>query len=400
MYKKTVHFLRGSALAEVQCACPERVLNLLGSRGVVFWGLRWQSEICFRLWLLLPQVETLQEIGAVAGAEVTVLRRRGAPVLWERFRTRYVLLAGFAAFWLLLFGGNLFIWEFRVSGNETVPTETVLRALENYGITIGSPGLHIDQEDMRNHVLLEVGDLSWLTVNVKGCVAHVQVVERHRPPKAADRSTVTNIVARRAGLITKVEALEGQAMVLPGATVTEGQLLISGVSETEHIGARFVHSMGAVWARTWYELSVSVPLQITQPAAGSSSHSRWALDIGKHRIKFYGKGSITGVDCDKITYYKPFTLPGGLRLPLTLVWERITAWEGAAAERTEQSARQEGEQQLLALLSARLPEGSTVTDTRFAAVRQGDRLTVVLKAECLEQIGQTVTLPETETTQR
>ena len=74
--------------------------------------------------------------------------------------------------------------------------------------------------------------------------------------------------------------------------------------------------------------------------------------------------------------------------------------EGAAAERTEQSARQEGEQQLLALLSARLPEGSTVTDTRFAAVRQGDRLTVVLKAECLEQIGQTVTLPETETTQR
>lgn len=400
MYKKTVHFLRGSALAEVQCACPERVLNLLGSRGVVFWGLRWQSEICFRLWILLPQVETLQEIGAVAGAEVTVLRRRGAPVLWERFRTRYVLLAGFAAFWLLLFGGNLFIWEFRVSGNETVPTETVLRALENYGITIGSPGLHIDQEDMRNHVLLEVGDLSWLTVNVKGCVAHVQVVERHRPPEAADRSTVTNIVARRAGLITKVEALEGQAMVLPGATVTEGQLLISGVSETEHIGARFVHSMGAVWARTWYELSVSVPLQITQPAAGSRSHSRWALDIGKHRIKFYGKGSITGVDCDKITYYKPFTLPGGLRLPLTLVWERITAWEGAAAERTEQSARQEGEQQLLALLSARLPEGSTVTDTRFAAVRQGDRLTVVLKAECLEQIGQTVTLPETETTQR
>ena len=299
-----------------------------------------------------------------------------------------------------MFGGNLVIWDFQVSGNDTVPTETILRALEDYGITVGSPGLHIDQETMRNHVLLALPEVSWLAVNVRGCVAHVQVVERHRPPKAADRSTVTNIVARRAGLITKVEALEGQAMVLPGATVTEGQLLISGVSETEHIGARFVHSMGAVWARTWYELSVSVPLQITQPAAGSRSHSRWALDIGKHRIKFYGKGSITGVDCDKITYYKPFTLPGGLRLPLTLVRERITAWEGAAAERTEQSARQEGEQQLLALLSARLPEGSTVTDTRFAAVRQGDRLTVVLKAECLEQIGQTVTLPETETTQR
>ena len=61
MYKKTVHFLRGSALAEVQCACPERVLNLLGSRDVVFWGLRWESEICFRLYFLLPQEEILRD---------------------------------------------------------------------------------------------------------------------------------------------------------------------------------------------------------------------------------------------------------------------------------------------------------------------------------------------------
>lgn len=377
MYRQIVHFLQGQVLVRIECGCPERVLNLCGARGIPFWELTWESPVCLTLRAVGRDLPRLRQAAEDAGGSLHLCRSGGVPVFWRRLRRRYVLLAGAVLTLVLMFGGNLVIWDFQVSGNDTVPTET-----------------------MRNHVLLALPEVSWLAVNVRGCVAHVQVVERHRPPEAADRSAVTNIVARRSGLITKVEALEGQAMVLPGTTVTEGQLLISGVSETEHIGARFVHSMGAVWARTWYELSVSVPLQITQPAAGSRSHSRWALDIGKHRIKFYGKGSITGVDCDKITYYKPFTLPGGLRLPLTLVQERITAWEGAAAERTEQSARQEGEQQLLALLSARLPEGSTVTDTRFAAVRQGNRLTVVLKAECLEQIGQTVTLPETETTQR
>ena len=399
MYRQIVHFLQGQVLVRIECGCPERVLNLCGARGIPFWELTWESPVCLTLRAVGRDLPRLRQAAEDAGGSLHLCRSGGVPVFWRRLRRRYVLLAGAVLALVLMFGGNLVIWDFQVSGNDTVPTETILRALEDYGITVGSPGLHIDQETMRNHVLLALPEVSWLAVNVRGCVAHVQVVERHRPPEAADRSVVTNIVARRSGLITKVEALEGQAMVLPGATVTEGQLLISGVSETEHIGARFVHSMGAVWARTWYELSVNVPLLVTQPAAGSRSHSRWALDIGKHRIKFYGKGSITGVDCDKITYYKPFTLPGGLRLPLTLVQERITAWEGAAAERTEQSARQEGEQQL-ALLSARLPEGSTVTDTRFAAVRQGDRLTVVLKAECLEQIGQTVTLPETETTQR
>lgn len=339
MYRQIVHFLQGQVLVRIECGCPERMLNLCGARGIPFWELTWESPVCLTLRAVGRDLPRLRQAAEDAGGSLHLCRSGGVPVFWRRLRRRYVLLAGAVLALVLMFGGNLVIWDFQVSGNDTVPTETILRALEDYGITVGSPGLHIDQETMRNHVLLALPEVSWLAVNVRGCVAHVQVVERHRPPKAADRSTVTNIVARRAGLITKMEALEGQAMVLPGATVTEGQLLISGVSETEHIGARFVHSMGAVWARTWYELSVSVPLQITQPAAGSRSHSRWALDIGKHRIKFYGKGSITGVDCDKITYYKPFTLPGGLRLPLTLVRERITAWEGAAAERTEQSAR-------------------------------------------------------------
>ena len=135
-------------------------------------------------------------------------RSGGVPVFWRRLRRRYVLLAGAVLTLVLMFGGNLVIWDFQVSGNDTVPTETILRALEDYGITVGSPGLHIDQETMRNHVLLALPEVSWLAVNVRGCVAHVQVVERHRPPEAADRSAVTNIVARRSGLITKVEALD------------------------------------------------------------------------------------------------------------------------------------------------------------------------------------------------
>ena len=396
MYKKTVHFLRGSALAEVQCACPERVLNLLGSRGVVFWGLRWQSEICFRLWLLLPQVETLQQIGAVAGAEVTVLRRRGAPVLWERFRTRYVLLAGFAAFWLLLFGGNLFIWEFRVSGNETVPTETVLRALESYGITIGSPGLHIDQEDMRNHVLLEVGDLSWLTVNVKGCVAHVQVVERQRPPEIAEKDGVWNIVAARDGLVTRVQALDGKALVSAGSTVTAGELLVTGVYESREGSTYMTHSLGTVEARTWYELSVSVPLEITEKSGGRREKTAFSVDFGKKRIKLWGRGSISGASCDKITYYHPLSLPGGLRLPITVVRESVTYYDGQSVRRSREQAQKEGETLLLQQLKAQLGRDGSVTETRFSAAEEGDYLTVTLQAECLEQIGVPVQVQQTE----
>ena len=103
MYKRAVHYLQGSEWVEIQCACPERVLNLLGARGIVFWDLTWESEICLRLRILLRQEALLREIAEQTGAEITVMSRRGVPLLWARFRRRYVLLAGLAVFWLLLF---------------------------------------------------------------------------------------------------------------------------------------------------------------------------------------------------------------------------------------------------------------------------------------------------------
>lgn len=387
MYKSAVHFLRGSGLAEVQCACPERVLNLLGSRGVVFWGLRWESEICFRLCFLLPQEEILQEIAQQTGAEVSVLRRRGVPVLWGRFRTRYVLLAGFALFWLFLFGGNLFIWEFRVSGNEAVPTETVLRALENYGITIGSPGLHIDQEDMRNHVLLELHDVSWLTVNVKGCVAHVQVVERQRHPDIAKKDGVWNIVASRDGLVTQVRALDGKALVSAGSTVAAGELLVTGVYESREGSTYMTHSLGTVEARTWYDLSVSVPLTIAEKSGEGRKKTAISIDLGKKRIKLWGRGSISGANCDKITYYDPLTLPGGLRLPITLVRETVTVYAAQEVQRSREQAQKEGEALLLQQLQGQMEDTGRITETKFSSVIEGDSLVVTMQAECLEQIG-------------
>ena len=80
--------LRGQVRLRVECAFPERVLNLLGAKGILFWDLQWESEICLRLRMLLEQGPALEEIARQTGAEMTVLRRRGIPVLWGRFHRR------------------------------------------------------------------------------------------------------------------------------------------------------------------------------------------------------------------------------------------------------------------------------------------------------------------------
>lgn len=273
MYKAVLNFLRGQVLVHIESGCPERVVNLCAGAEVPFWDVRWLSPVELTLRTTRRGLAQVRQAARQVGAAATVRREQGAPLLARRLRRRYVLLAGLLLTVLLVLEGNFTIWEFRVSGNETVPDEVILRALEDYGITIGTRSLDIDQKDMRSHVLLELKDVVWLAVNVKGCVAQVQVVERVRG-QAVVEDRLTNVVARCPGLVTRVEALGGQAMVLPGATVTQGQLLISGAVDLDNGGLRWQRGMGRVWARTWYELTAQVPLTVSEKGAPVSSRTR------------------------------------------------------------------------------------------------------------------------------
>lgn len=387
MYRKVLNYLRGQVTVEVESAAPERVLNLCAAHNIPFWELEWLSEIRLRAVTSRAALPRLQAVLAKTDAAVTVLRRQGAPEVWRQYRRRYVLWAAAGLLLAASVLGSTHIWDFQVTGNDTVPTETILRTLEKYGVTLGSRS-RIDQEDLRNHALTDLPDVVWLTVNIRGCTAHVQVVERQRPPHLYTDGEKTNVVAARDGLVTKVQALDGQAQVLAGTTVTAGQVLISGVVDSDRRGYRLLHGLGQVWARTWYEMSVSVPLTVQEKERETGAVTRLALDVGRKRIKIYGKGSMTGPDCDKMTVYHQARLPFGLTLPATLAVERTVRYAAAETERPEAEARAEGQEQLMRQLQAMLDAGEgQLLRHSFDAARQGKWLVVTLRAECEEQIG-------------
>ena len=387
MYRRVWNYLRGQVTVEVESAAPERVLNLCAAHGIPLWELCWLSELRLRAVTTRAALPRLRQLLTGTGAQLTVLRTEGAPEVWRQYRRRYVLWGAAALLAVVLALGSTHIWAFEVTGNDAVPTETILRALEKHGVTLGGRS-RIDQEALRDRVLLELPDVVWLTVNMRGCTAHVQVVERQRPPHLYTDGEKSNVVASRDGLVTRVEALDGQTQVLAGSTVTAGQVLISGVVDSDSRGYRLLHGMGRVWARTWYELSVSVPLTVQEKGEETGTVTRLALDIGRKRIKIYGKGSMTGPDCDKMTLYHQARLPFGLTLPVKLAVERTVRHAVEEAERPIADARAEAEEQLMRRLLAALEDsGGDLLQSRFDAVRQGERLVVTLHAECEEQIG-------------
>lgn len=386
MLNQIVNRLQGQVRIRVETPFPERVLNLCGARNLAFWDMEWESETAFTCRLNRRDYYALRRAVKQLDCRLTVVRKEGVPFFLGRFRRRHALLAGLTLCSALLFFGSFFIWDFTVEGNQRVTDEEILRALQRQGVGIGTFGISLDTEDIRNHVLLEIPELSWVAVNVSGCRANVEVRERRTAPKPLDRKTPCNLVARRDGLVLRVQALGGVPQVLKGMSVTEGQLLISGVEDTGTFGTRFTAGLGSVEGRTWYTLTANVPLTGAEKRYTGREKRLRSVIFGSRRIKFFANSSIDSDQCDKITERTPVRVCG---IPLPIIWETETLrlYETEPVTVTQARRQKETGAALEAYLHSLVDPYGEVTASQVASRLRGDVLTVTLTAECREELG-------------
>ncbi len=392
MLQRMVNLLKGEVTGRVESGFPERVLNLCAEYGVAFWNLNWESPVAFTFTMTRRDWKRLRRLSKNIDCEMAAVSWRGTPFFLGRMRYRVGLWATLLTCTIGLFFGSFFIWDFEIEGNVNVSQQEILRALEKHGVGFGTYGFSVDSPELRNYMLLEIPELSYIAVNVNGCRAYVQVRERIFAPEIVDKKKAGNTVAAKDALVTAVQPWDGEKQVLPGTTVKAGQLLISGVVENDFAGARYLRGMGKVYGRTWYHLQCRVPLTVREKTYTGSEKVQRALLVGKKRINLYIGSSILGDTCDKITNWSKWELPGGVALPVTMVTETLRPYEVTEQQRSRQEALALAEEALDARLAGYLDEGEILSREVSSEVVDGD-LVVTLSAECEEQIGKFVDAP-------
>ncbi|MBC8588378.1 sporulation protein YqfD [Paratissierella segnis] len=253
---KIWNYLKGYVIIKIEGLSLERLLNLALTNDIYLWDVKRLNYFQVEANVSIKGLRDIEELVSKAGCKLTVLKNRGLPFLIEKIKHRKMFAAGFVAFFLLLIFLSSFIFKFEINGLEQTPKEEILELLEKNNINIGTLKRKISTEELELKILDEFNYFSFIEVQKKGVKLIIDVKEEPIPPERVDKSYPSNIIARKKGVIEKIVARNGTAVVKAGQIVQENQVLISGVIESESMGNYLVHADGDVLARTRYEANV------------------------------------------------------------------------------------------------------------------------------------------------
>jgi len=129
--------------------------------------------------------------------------------------------------------------------------------------------------------LRESEDFSFISVNMDGTTANVEVRERRKGSVLNNENLPSNIVARYDGIIDRTMVYSGKSVVPSGAKVREGDILVTGILEKKE-GFDLVRSNANIYAHITRSFTVEVPFEYAEKVFTGEEKK----DI---RVSFFGK---------------------------------------------------------------------------------------------------------------
>jgi hypothetical protein len=138
-------------------------------------------------------------------------------------------------------------------------------------------------------------------------------------------TTPANIVADRDCVIEEITVVKGTPVVKVGDTVRRGDLLISGIIETEN-GTEYVRAEGTVRGTSSTTISTEMGRTVTDTTTNDGGIATFCVKIFNFRINIYKNYGNRQDDCVIIESSKNIILHG-TRLPVALIYGRYAVTE-------------------------------------------------------------------------
>lgn len=260
----------------------ERFINACVTKGLRLWGVQRLSHEVLIVRMDAPSFRTLRHIDRRAHWEIRIVERFGGGFLLGRLLRRRAFFWGGVVAALVGYVLSLHIWFVTVEGTERVREKDVVAVAATAGLTPGALKSSIDAQQIQRALLLELHDLVWAGVEVRGTRAVITVSERRLPDQGLQGPG--HIVASRDGIVERISVLAGTPVVEAGETVRAGQVLISGLltpgspefaERIERGEAPYLKAEGSVRALVWHEAHAEAAVE----EGAAREAERHAVDV-------------------------------------------------------------------------------------------------------------------------
>lgn len=279
----------------------------------------------------------LKHLCREAGLPLQILAGEGLPFFLWRYRARAgLLLGGLFAVALMILSG-CFVWDIRITGNERMTDAEIRAELRACGLYPGSyiPNLHAGE--LENRVLIASEGLSWVSIYLDGTVATVQVIE-HIPTPEAPPTAPANLIAAMDGQIEILEIYRGNCVVKHGQAVRRGELLVSGLYDSNVLGFRYTRAAGRVYARTEQTFTVEIPLVYEEKVFEETKYGQITLKFFDFSLNIFKNSGNEDTTCDIIREEKSLDGIGLYGIPVGITVLHELPYSYRRTERTPEVA--------------------------------------------------------------
>ena len=367
----------------------ERLINICMNRKMDIRDIHrcGQNRVTFSI--DIPSYFKIRTPAKRTKSHVRIIKRCGLPFILQKYKKRRFIIIIVLLLATALWYSSTHIMGITVVGNHHLSEAEIISALSECGLNLGVKTSDIDNDLLRNKMMLKLPELGWIGFNANGSRIYVEIVERLEKEKGIDKNApVQNLIASKDGEIEKIEVREGQTMVKIGSGVRKGDVLVSGILNSVGTGIRFVSSRGEIIAKTRYTKKRAYPINYSETVETGRKTSRYTLSVLNIKVPLFFNGE------PPYTSFKHEHETQEYRTPLdfipSLFISRDTYAENATHEKTRtfKETAEFGISELTAELKSELPEGAEIINENSShTLTEKNEVEVTVEIICRENIA-------------
>ena len=253
----------------------------------------------------------------------------------------------------------MLIWDIRVVSDTDTPHNVIISNLHSLGCYEGAFLPAIDFEDLCIDYLDIYRDFSWVSVNVKGTVAYVEIQEKKLNGKESD--TPRNLVASHGGVIEDYSVYSGRIQVKEGSVVKPGDLLISGIVDNKDGDFSLYRADGEVMAAIDTSLTVEVPLTTRRQVFTGRRFEKRSVRFFNLTLPFFSDKLPQGISCTSSDERRSILLFEEIELPLSVEKEVYREYTVRTVVYSPEEAKRAAEAMMQRRIAAELPTAELIS---------------------------------------